>query len=296
VVDWIGQPLRLVGDFVQSDLLSGRVTVVACAILAGCVLIVGLRWRPRVAASLGIALALVFAIRALVFPLMVALRRFGPDFYLLSQYVEMSRQQLVMLIGYAGIVLLAIELARRLSPIGIFMLVLAIFLFSRVAPNTKMGPCHRQIYPGPLDAATPGDMTVIRHAESLFRGWRNKHPVMDFTSMPRILIPNVAANIGRETWLIPYGAARILPLADVFPVAFFYFEGSRDYTFEAYQDHVCRRFDVDWLRARNIRYLFLPAQRGRSCIADLDNVLASAQVLASDENSQLLEISSQPLR
>jgi len=296
VVHWVGEPHRIVGGFLQTDLLSARVTVGAWGILAACVLAVGLRWRPRAAASLGIALALLFVIRALVYPLMVALGPFGPDFYLLSQYVEMSRQQLVIVIGYACIALLAIELARRLSPTGIFMLVLAILLFSRVAPNTKLGPCHRRIYTGPLDGATPGDLTVIRHAESLFRSWRNEHPAMDFASTPRILIPNGTFAIGRENWLVPYGAARILPLADVFPVAFFYFEGSRDYTFEAYRDHVCRQFDVDWLLARNIRYVFLPAQRGQSCIADLDNVLASSPVLASDENAQLLEISSQPLR
>jgi len=296
IVLWVREPHRIVGDFLQTDLLSDRGTVVACAILAACVLAVGFRWRSRTAASLGIALALLFAIRALVYPLTVALRQLGPDYDLLSTYMEMSRQQLVILIWYACIALVAVELAWRLSTTGILILVSAIVLFSRVAPNTEIGPCHRQIYSGPLDSATPGDLTVIRHAESLFRSWRNEHPVMDFTNMPRILIPNGVANIGRENWLFPYGGARILPLADVFPVAFFYFEGSREYTFEAYRDHVCNRFDADWLLARNIRYLFLPAQRGWSCIANLDSVVASARMLANDENAQLLEISSQPLR
>jgi len=295
----LGEPLRFVGDFFRTDLLNTIGTVVVWAMLSTSVLALCQRWRRRTAVSLGIALALLFATRALVFPLTVALNHFGPDFFLLSEYIDTSRQQLVILIWYACIVLLTIELARRLSPIGIFMLVLAILLFSRVAPNTQIGPYHRQIYLDHVQGwATEGDLTVIRHAELLFRSWRREHPVMDFTSVPRILIPNAVVyfSISRENWLFPYGGARILPLANVFPVAFFYFEGSRDYTFEAYRDHVCNRFDVDWLLARNIRYLFLPAQRGLSCIANLDSVIASARILANDENAQLLEISSQPLR
>jgi hypothetical protein len=294
LVFWVGEPLHFIADFFRTDLLSDRGTVLACALLAASVVAVGLRWRRRAAASLGVAMALVFAIRVLVFPLTMALRQLGPDYSLLPIYVDASRQQFVTLIWYACIALLAIELARRLLPTRILMLTLGIVLFSRVMPNSQLGPRQRQGYQGNLDAATPSDLHVIGQAESLFRNWRREHPVIEFATVPRILIPNGVYYVDSEKWLFPFGAARILPLADVFPVAFFYYQGSRDYTLKAYWEHVCTRFDVDWLLARNIRYVFFPAKHGLGyCIANENSVLASGRLLASDGNSQLLEIGSQ---
>jgi len=290
LASWLGRPLQFLGDSFYTNLASVRTTAVIFAILALGLAFVIRGPRRRSATALLAALALVVATRALVFPLAEALLPFGPDFNLLSPYIDASRQQFIILIWYAALALIFLELTRELTPGPLAGAVSVLALLLALAPNSKIKWRQRYDYAESKETVTPADFRVIEQIEKLFRSWRLEHPELDSASVPRILIPNAIIHVNGENWLFPYGAARILPLYDVFPTAFFYFQGSNDYTFEAYQEHVCTRFDTDWLHARGIRYLFVPANRGPICVAELDGLLASAPTLIRDGDAVFVEI------
>ena len=96
--------------------------------------------------------------------------------------------------------------------------------------------------------------------------------------------------MGSEHWLFPYGAGRIAPLYNTFPAAFFYFQGREDYSYEHYEEKVCRNFDRAWLLKQNIRFLFLPSQRGRICLEGLKEKENKERIIYKSGNSYLLGI------
>lgn len=99
------------------------------------------------------------------------------------------------------------------------------------------------------------------------------HPNVTFAEIPKVLIPNAPARMALERRLLPTGASRILPNTEVFPSAFFFSQGSKDYTYHEYMKRVCKRLDLDWLNKRNINYLFLPSFRDGVCVRGLTKIL-----------------------
>ncbi|HST44766.1 MAG TPA: hypothetical protein VLK29_06020, partial [Luteimonas sp.] len=60
----------------------------------------------------------------------------------------------------------------------------------------------------------------------------------------------------------------------------------------AYDAHVCKRFDREWLAAQRIRYVFLPADRLGACMASMDQLRLTDEVVAESGDSALIRLRS----
>jgi len=123
----------------------------------------------------------------------------------------------------------------------------------------------RKYYAGSMGKAVDDDIAVIRKIEKEFGDYLAENRRPDSCAIPKILIANLCHTTSSgERWLFPHGASRMLPLYDVFPVAFFYYQGSNDYNWKSYKAHIADRLDLEWLKEMNIKYLFIPTYNGRA--------------------------------
>lgn len=109
--------------------------------------------------------------------------------------------------------------------------------------------------------------------------------------MPKILISTqpIAIAETNEKWLFPSGAGMVLPLYNVFPVVFFYGLCDQECSYDNYLTHVANKFDEEWLRNKNIQYLFVPACGGGR-IAGLNRLLVRKKVVAKSGNAMLIKL------
>ena len=278
----------------RTDLADARQTAVLMGVLAAglVVLLLARAVAPRDALALGAVALAVFLARLLLFPLTEALQSRGPDFYLLVGYVEGGRQQVVVLWFYACLAVVYLGMAYRLKVPWLAAAAACVVMTLAVVQNDQILPLRRKGGVGGLGTATADDLAVIEGIEQMFRDYRRAQPPPSFERVPKILVPNELKEINGEHWLFPHGASRILPLYDVFPVAFFYFQGSSEYTYASYVAHVCERFDEAWLAERGMRYLFLPSEMGCPCIAGLGDVLGRSRVLLHQGQTLFVELPS----
>ena len=215
----------------------------------------------------------------------------GDDSYLLGSYALHCNQQFVYLwmfsIVAGGLPYLYARLDAKKVFLGLFLCALAVKSFTYVQKTVRPSP--RKHHAGSMGSARGEDLEVIGSIERLFAGYRQQHD-LTFAAVPKILIPNKPAIMGSEKWCFPRGASRILPLYDVFPVAFFYSQGSRDYTYENYIANVCDTFNEDWLRERNIKYLFIPSDIGDGCVSRLERLVREKKVVFKSGGCYFLEL------
>jgi hypothetical protein len=141
-----------------------------------------------------------------------------------------------------------------------------------------------------MGSPTPDDLLVIAKIEQLNREILARHPDLNASQIPKILIPNFLSDLGWEQWLFPYGGSRVMHLHSVLPLAFYYNQGWKDFSYQNYRDKVCRRFDLQWLKERNVRYLFMPSQRGPICIRGLVHLLSDEMILFRSGNSLFVKL------
>jgi hypothetical protein len=86
----------------------------------------------------------------------------------------------------------------------------------------------------------------------------------------RVLLPGVVQRMNEwETWYFTVGGARAVPLYGDLKFAFFHGLGSREFTAQAYQDHVCGRFDLAWLLQHRVLWIYDGgADAGPVCVSD----------------------------
>lgn len=136
-----------------------------------------------------------------------------------------------------------------------------------------------------LGSATSDDQVVIRQIEAFSDDIKKRYPYLNADTIPKILIPNLYHDTGWEQWLYPHGATRVLPIKDTLPLAFYYNQGWEDFNYNNYLDKVCRHFDLAWLSKKNIRYIFLPDDRGPVCVKNLSRILKSENIIFKSGNS-----------
>jgi hypothetical protein len=119
---------------------------------------------------------------------------------------------------------------------------------------------------GNMGVPTASDLDVIRFWNQYATEAMTQAGAASYGEAPKILVLGNPRDRGIEQWVFPVGGGRLLPLESPMPVAFFYGHGSGDWNYQSYLDRVCRNFDVDWLLARNVRYVFIPEDE-RACIA-----------------------------
>jgi hypothetical protein len=156
-------------------------------------------------------------------------------------------------------------------------------LNSELSLAPRVGMC------GSFGCVAPSDVETIKFVKSFGEEILRRYSDLDFVRAPKILILGHPAIHGPEKWIFPYGASRIISLASPLPVAFFYGQGSKEWSYENYMQRVCSQLDRDWLRARNIRYLFLP-ESNPGCLRGKERVLGEMKVLFESGASRFLQI------
>lgn len=144
----------------------------------------------------------------------------------------------------------------------------------------------RKHYCGSLGCVSNSDISVLKQ----FKIYKRNVGPQDEILPDKILIPNILISGGGENWIFPFGGSRVVPLFNIAPLAFYYFQGSVEYSVESYNKNVCQNFNLDWLKGLKIRYLFLPSDRGPICIHDIDKVARESETLFRDGESVLLKL------
>lgn len=156
---------------------------------------------------------------------------------------------------------------KRWKPIWVFVLLLIVPL-NLISNSYRDGRVRlRKNYVGPMGTVTADDLTVISKIERLFKEYQEKKP-LTYDEVPKILIPNEVMP-GIEDWIFPHGASRILPYYNVFPVAFYYYQGNPEFSYQNYKRRIIESFDLKWLREHKVQYLFMPSDIGKGTMHPL---------------------------
>jgi hypothetical protein len=216
------------------------------------------------------------------------LRAYSP-FYILYPYLIQSISQYKVVL-YQVLFALGAACAINRSGIsfGLVIKLLICFLAIYFVMNLIGGRDYRirKHYCGSLGCVSNSDIHVLKQFQLYKRSVDPKDEVLP----DKILIPNILISGGGENWIFPFGGSRIVPLFNIAPLAFYYFQGSVEYSVESYNKNVCQNFNLDWLRGLKIRYLFLPSDRGPICIHDIDKVARESETLFRDGESILLKL------
>ena len=212
-------------------------------------------------------------------------------FYLLYPYLMQSFAQ-YKVVAYQILLALGILMAVnrgwklwRISAVLLTCLLTTYFVMNSINPETMKVRGH---YCGGLGCASPSDDKVLTQFKSY-----KKNLDLEVTysaGIEKILVANMPITAGGESWIFPYGGARNLPLYNIAPLAFYYFQGSPDYSVSTYMENICKGFNLSWLKERNIRYLFLPADRGPICIYDIDQVARNSKTLFREGESIVFQL------
>ena len=124
----------------------------------------------------------------------------------------------------------------------------------------------RYSYCGASACLTHSDIDVINFISRQYKKYREEVPHPTFQEIPKILIPNHGYIQGQEKLLMPVGGTRVLPSWETYPLAFFYWQGSDEYTYDNYEKRICKHLDLEWLKARNIKFIFIPEENRATCV------------------------------
>ena len=254
--------------------------LVGTGILISTALLAGSRLRmSRLAIWFG-----CFLISAILFTTMILEAvRIDRRLYLLAEYFQVGLAQAKTVVMLLLLTWTMLALLKRFSLAG-GVLIGAIFVASTawlITPHLAIERTPRAKICGGLGCVHPDDIAVLEAAEKMHRNG---------LLHGKVLLPNASYHSGLEQWIFPVGASRAVPFMDLPPPAFFYFQGDRDYTVEAYQAHVCDRLDREWLKAQEINYIFIPHERLDACIKEMDELAQTDIVLAKTGKSQFIQI------
>ena len=215
--------------------------------------------------------------------------------YLLQPYLRQSLLQVGIVLGFLVFSVGLRFALGSLRPLSISAALAAVaFLVSRQpAPAVASNPTFRMeprvAYCGSMGCVEPSDLSVLEFVTMFGEEVLSRHPHLSYETAPKILILGDMATVGVEQWVFPYGASRVVPLISPLPVAFFYGRGSPSWSYENYRSKICHDVDEDWLRRRNVRYIFISSTQ-RGCLRGKERVLARAKVLFQDGNARFVEL------
>ncbi|MEY4701352.1 MAG: hypothetical protein RL326_1539, partial [Pseudomonadota bacterium] len=242
--------------------------------------------------------ALLWLYHGVTFYLSLGIPRSGDvhrPIYLIQPYTMQSIMQAGCVLGLLLLAMGTLCMARSLRGWGI-TLVLAAGMVSIATPDTSLATYNRyfdtkprRTYCGSLGCLTDGDRAALRFVKNLGDDLLSKYSGISYEEAPKIMIPAHPTDLGTEKWLFPFGASRLLPLVSPLPVAFFYGRGSTQWSYDNYRRHVCSQFDIEWLKRRNVRFLFLPANNP-GCIRGKSRLLESSTVLFEQEGTKVLKL------
>jgi hypothetical protein len=245
-------------------------------------LVVSIRYFNR---KLAITLAAIFSIIILwlVSSVFSAVQS-DTRFYLLAPYFEFSLTQykialLTLMAGFSVVVVRTKN--NQFSRPLLVALVVVLLVVGVIRPEQKFRLEPRFDYCGSMGCSAPSDIVVMQEM---------KGDTQLRTNPGKILVPNSINQMGAEKWLFPVDGARLLPEYTEIPLAFYYYYGDSDYTTASYETYVCKKLDRAWLLSKNIRYIFLPANRVTACVSSMETLPHTEHIIASSGNSYLLEL------
>jgi hypothetical protein len=148
--------------------------------------------------------------------------------------------------------------------------------------NTFFIKTSRVGYCGSMGCLTADDKQVLDVIEQQY--------LSSTESTERILIPNASSQHGIEAWIMPRGGSRSMHFYQTYPVAFFYYQGDQDYSAYNYRTKVCENMDINWLKSKNIRYLFTPTHMMNACIFEYPNLDSKFEVLFKSGSSSFYQL------
>ena len=213
--------------------------------------------------------------------------------FLLFPYTVFSAQQYGYVLVWAAVAWLCSFAFERFRIAG-----LLVFIGCWIAVGIVIASPGRQfsVYPrafvqGGIGTVTMDDLAVIRAIEKEYGRYRSSvGKKITFKDTPKIIVPNEMRQVGREQWLFPVGGAWIIPFYDVFPVAFFFFQGSREYSFNNYARAVAANYDLAWLKKNNIKYMFMQSDSSAAHVLKNDNGVLSRHVIFASGKSRFIEL------
>lgn len=219
------------------------------------------------------------------------MQAFGNDkrFYNLQRYIDFSFAQfkiMALIIAIIAIVKLAFRNKIGTSSVVGLLVCLIIPATLLIRSNQEMNFKPRQPYCGSMGCFEDDDKKLLEKFEDMVKEGVIRS---DDGGGSRVLIPNLIIQIRGEKWLFPISSARVLPHYNVLPAAFYYYQGSQNYSTESYDKNVCQVLDREWLAAQSINYLFLPTDRSAACIAGMNDLITSEEVVLQVGNSYLLK-------
>lgn len=234
--------------------------------------------------------AMVVLILTIVFSALLMAAATDARLYLLSPYFQFSLAQYKALLLTAmcvGIVAMAAARGASMARLALVALACMTLPYLVVRPTQAMQLDPRFDDCGSVGCARASDIRVVERLESLVESGALTG---DDGELPRILVPNMGARSGAEHWFFPTGGSRYLAMADALPVAFYYYQGDADYTTRNYRERVCSTLDRQWLAEQRIDYVFLPADREGVCLAEIDSLPRTDEVILSDGDTHVIKL------
>lgn len=212
-------------------------------------------------------------------------------FFLLGPYMFFSMTQYKALL-LVLLMTLVLERLARVPWVGLALasgaagvVVFVTMYLVRVEHAMYLAP--RQTYCGVYGCLDDSDVRLLETFESQVQEGRFTEPD---GGLPKVLVPNAFKNTEHESWILPVGSARVLPLFEVLPAAFYYYQGDLEYSTASYKARICDRLDRAWLRERRIRYLYLPSQRQDACVFGMNTLIQTEEVVLQEDGAYLLKL------
>jgi hypothetical protein len=213
------------------------------------------------------------------------------EYRLFKPYFIYSNYQYLFIVIFLVVAMLSVSIIqRKTSKTSVFVTLgfVLVALYTFQLHNDAVNLDSRKNYCGSLGCASNDDLLVLQQVSNMYKlieDSSNKNIVSE-----KILVPNMVLVLAGEKWLFPVGGSRMLPFHDLYPVAFYYGQGYEDYSYSNYNKYVCESFDTEWLKTRQIRYLFLPSEMLSACVFDLNNIVETKKIMFRHGAAQFIQL------
>ena len=195
----------------------------------------------------------------LIFGYIVEKHQLVSRYYLVNGYFDYTFIQMVHIWFLLVLIALLMSVVKQK---WLYFFILLIVASNIIFPYNLPPFDYRKNYPGVTVSA--GDMRVISYIIDRFREY-SKNKTLTSCNVDKILLPAVYLENynGKENWLFLCDADNYLALSKSYPVAFYYscndevFTGSKKNNFYTYKEKIKDNFDFEWIKANNIKYLFI---------------------------------------
>jgi hypothetical protein len=287
------QPSRLV-EYLLAGTYADKASIQPAHWTLGVSFVLWIASAPWVATRGAIALVVCGAV-AFAFTGLQAIGSVELPLYLIQPYVVQSVLQCGAVLGFLLLTPLSILLFSARGVVHtLFVSLLCVYCFCfAAAPMTqRTGAFNMNVrggYCGTMACLSDSDLAALTFLEGLGERITLKYPGLSYDEAPKVLILGIPASLGNENWVFPSGSARVVPLFSKLPVAFFYGRGHQDWTFENYQERLCKSLDLDWLKKRNVRYIFL-AKKDPGCFKRRREIVRQSKVLFDAGGARVLQL------